>query len=141
LLLGSNNNATTTTTSSSQQQPQYNSPSSSTVSTTTSPGNVVMSSGEQSSSTVNGMPGVRQSASVLTSSNPADALVFLKKAVFRFITADDDSERETLLPVISTLLKFSKEEMEILSRELTPKNNTIMDSQGLSKKLLGVFGL
>lgn len=46
-----------------------------------------------------------------------DGLLYLKNAVFRFITADEDSERETLLPVITLLLKFTPEEVQVLSRE------------------------
>ena len=46
-----------------------------------------------------------------------DGLLYLKNAVFRFITADEDSERETLLPVITMLLKFTPEEVAVLSRE------------------------
>ncbi|KAH9259537.1 hypothetical protein BASA81_001958 [Batrachochytrium salamandrivorans] len=40
-----------------------------------------------------------------------DGLLYLKNCVFRFITADEDSERETLLPVITMLLKFTPQEV------------------------------
>ena len=45
-----------------------------------------------------------------------EGLTYLKNAVLRFMTADEDSERETLLPVIATLHKFSKEETAMLAR-------------------------
>ena len=51
-----------------------------------------------------------------------DGLLYLKNAVFRFITADADSERETLLPVITMLLKFSPEEVKVLSNESVQKD-------------------
>lgn len=43
-----------------------------------------------------------------------DGLLYLKNCVFRFITADEDSERETLLPVITMLLKFTPQEVAAL---------------------------
>jgi len=52
-----------------------------------------------------------------TVSETPDGLLYLKNTIFRFITADDDSERETLLPVITMLLKFTPEEVRILSQE------------------------
>jgi hypothetical protein len=55
--------------------------------------------------------------SVRTVGETPDGLLYLKNAVFRFITADEDSERETLLPVITLLLKFTPEEVQTLSRE------------------------
>ena len=62
-----------------------------------------------------------------------DGLLYLKNAVFRFITADDDSERETLLPVITLLLKFSPEEVQVLSKE------TLRSDQDSATGLLGGF--
>jgi len=59
-----------------------------------------------------------------------EGLTYLKNAVLRFMTADDDSERETLLPVIATLLKFSKDETAMLARPVPDK-----------KQSGGLFGL
>jgi hypothetical protein len=63
-----------------------------------------------------------------------DGLLYLKNAVFRFITTDDDSERDTLLPVITLLLKFSPEEVQVLSREAKPQSATGGLIQGLFSK-------
>jgi len=40
------------------------------------------------------------------------------------MTADADSERETLLPVIATMLRFSKEETAMLARPEPDKNQS-----------------
>lgn len=57
------------------------------------------------------------SESARTVGETPDGLLYLKNAVFRFITADADSERETLLPVITMLLKFTPEEVQVLQGE------------------------
>lgn len=76
-----------------------------------------------SPSNVGGGSGSRAASVAMSPAEAAgtpDGLLFLKKAVFRFITADEDSERETLLPVIAALLKFSSDEVETLKREVRP---------------------
>lgn len=66
----------------------------------------------------------------------ADGLVYLKNCVFRFITADDDSERETLLPVITMLLKFNPDEV----KALTVESSKDSAAKGLLGGLLSRWG-
>lgn len=60
-------------------------------------------------------------ASARTVGETPDGLLYLKNAVFRFITAEEDSERDTLLPVITMLLKFTPEEVQTLKGETVGK--------------------
>lgn len=48
----------------------------------------------------------------------SDNLVYLKNIVHKYMASDDPSERETLLPVISTLLHFNAEEIKKIRDQL-----------------------